>query len=387
MKRLIIIIIMMCVLVSLFPLATEAADNRQDLQSTPTVKACMACEDMDIPAQVEAVLFWMNGCPHCHDVLDEVLPPLEEKYGNELEIRLVEVSTQEDFNLLLEVAAAYGISNQQVGVPFLIIGENALIGSGEIPAELPRLIDVYLDTGGVSVPEIGAVQSLLMSKEYIIFQNSDSPSGLTPAPELTPTINSSSNSQESISSPNSEEAITRDGFSLAIGTMVLMAAAILISLIFVINGKTYTLPAWTDWLVPVLILVGIGVAGYLSYVETQPVLAVCGPVGDCNAVQSSPYARLFGLLPVGVLGLIGYLVLLAAWVVRKLQPEWEHPVNLIYWALVLFATGFSFYLTYLEPFVIHAVCMWCISSSVIATLLLLLGTPRAAVSLKKLGRG
>ena len=46
-------------------------------------------------------------------------------------------------------------------------------------------------------------------------------------------------------------------------------------------------------------------AGYLTYVETQLVQAVCGPVGDCNAVQSSSYARLFGVLPVGVLGASG----------------------------------------------------------------------------------
>ncbi len=47
-----------------------------------------------------------------------------------------------------------------------------------------------------------------------------------------------------------------------------------------------------DWLIPVVIVFGIGAAGYLSHVETQEVAAVCGPVGDCNAVQNSPYAIL-----------------------------------------------------------------------------------------------
>jgi uncharacterized membrane protein len=33
---------------------------------------------------------------------------------------------------------------------------------------------------------------------------------------------------------------------------------------------------------------------------------------------------------------------------------------------------FSIYLTYLEPFVIGAVCAWCLTSSVVMTLLMLL---------------
>ena len=57
------------------------------------------------------------------------------------------------------------------------------------------------------------------------------------------------------------------------------------------------------WLIPLLCLVGMGVAGYLSYVETTQVEAVCGPVGDCNTVQQSEYARLFGILPIGILGI------------------------------------------------------------------------------------
>lgn len=38
----------------------------------------------------------------------------------------------------------------------------------------------------------------------------------------------------------------------------------------------------------------------------------------------------------------------------------------------LFGVLFSLYLTYLEPFVIRAVCIWCLISAVIITLLLLL---------------
>ena len=67
------------------------------------------------------------------------------------------------------------------------------------------------------------------------------------------------------------------------------------------------------WIIPILCLIGFGVAGYLAYVETTQVEAVCGPVGDCNTVQQSEYARLFGILPIGVLGLFGYVAIFISW--------------------------------------------------------------------------
>lgn len=170
-----------------------------------------------------------------------------------------------------------------------------------------------------------------------------------------------------------------DGFTLAIVIMVGMGLALLYSLIAFVMGKTFILPRWGDWLIPALIVIGIGVAAYLSYVETQSAQAVCGPVGDCNTVQQSRYATLFGFLPVGVLGLFGYLGMLAAWLTRKVLPKLSKPADLAFFGMAVFAVLFSLYLTYLEPFVIRAVCLWCLSSAVIVTLLLLLGTPPAVV--------
>ena len=128
---------------------------------------------------------------------------------------------------------------------------------------------------------------------------------------------------------------------------------------------------WQVWIIPVLALAGLGVASYLAFVETTASEAVCGPVGDCNAVQQSPYASLFGILPIGVLGVIGYLVILALWLWQRYGPAqttaktaWMLP------AVSIFGVLFSIYLTFLEPFVIAAVCMWCITSAVIMLLLL-----------------
>jgi uncharacterized membrane protein len=121
----------------------------------------------------------------------------------------------------------------------------------------------------------------------------------------------------------------------------------------------------------------MGVASYLAFVEVTGHEAVCGPVGNCNAVQQSPYAILFGVLPVGMLGQIGYLAMFAMWMTAELGPRrfasraWK-----ALWLLALAGTLFSLYLTFLEPFVIGATCAWCLTSSIVTALMLLAATGR-----------
>jgi uncharacterized membrane protein len=133
-------------------------------------------------------------------------------------------------------------------------------------------------------------------------------------------------------------------------------------------------------------LVGLGVAGYLTYVETQSVEAICGPVGDCNAVQSSSYARVFGILPVGILGLLGYAAILIAWTIQKVRDDrWADYARLGMLGMALFGTLYSIYLTYVEIWVIEAVCIWCLSSAVLIAVLMLLSIQPALIALDSLG--
>ncbi len=168
-----------------------------------------------------------------------------------------------------------------------------------------------------------------------------------------------------------------NGFTLAIIIMIFMALAVVYSLgrIFLsMNADPPSRPPvkWRRWAMLLLFIFGFGVSFYLSYVETQNVQAVCGPVGDCNTVQTSRYAKLFGVLPVGVLGLMGYAGMFVVWL-YGLNPnrKFAHLSPMILFGMALFGVIFSLYLTYLEPFVIKAVCIWCLSSAVIITLILL----------------
>ncbi len=139
--------------------------------------------------------------------------------------------------------------------------------------------------------------------------------------------------------------------------------------------------SWPVWILPSLVAVGIGVAGYLSFIEVTHSPAACGPVGDCNTVNQSAYATLFGFLPVGVLGLLGYGLILVFWSLGRWGPQRVRDnATLALWAAAFFGTLFSVYLTFLEPFVIGATCAWCLSSAVIMALLLWATAPLAAAA-------
>ncbi len=118
-----------------------------------------------------------------------------------------------------------------------------------------------------------------------------------------------------------------------------------------------------------LALAGAGVAGYLTLVAYDESLLVCG-LGDCATVQNSPYAKLGGI-PIALLGLLMYLVLLVVGLVRWRLVRQAELLTSANTSIALAGTIYSGYLTYLELFVIHAICQWCVASAVIVTLLLL----------------
>jgi uncharacterized membrane protein len=157
--------------------------------------------------------------------------------------------------------------------------------------------------------------------------------------------------------------------SIAVLVLLGMIASIIAAAVYYIRGSAPR-GRWPSWIIPVLAIIGLGVAIYLTYVESAKVEAVCGPVGDCNSVQQSPYATLFGFLPVGLLGALGYLAILVLWLVQHFggQPS-SKMISLAIWGLAAFGVLFSIYLTFLEPFVIGATCIWCITSAIVITLL------------------
>jgi len=121
--------------------------------------------------------------------------------------------------------------------------------------------------------------------------------------------------------------------------------------------------------IAVLAVLGLGVAGYLTYVHYAGIHVLCAASGGCETVQTSSYAKLAGV-PVPVLGLIGYAAILASLFVRG------EAGRLATAGVALVGFGFSLYLTYLELFVIKAICQWCVGSAVLMTAIAVLAVIR-----------
>jgi uncharacterized membrane protein len=121
----------------------------------------------------------------------------------------------------------------------------------------------------------------------------------------------------------------------------------------------------------VLTAVGLAVASYLTYIHYAGIKPVCSAGGSCEKVQTSVYADLAGV-PVALIGLIGYVVILASLLVP--QTETSRLATATFTSVGL---GFSAYLTYRELFSIHAICEWCVSSAVIMTMLTVLAIWRS----------
>jgi uncharacterized membrane protein len=354
---------------------------------------------------VHAVLFYSPTCPHCHQVISENLPPLFDKYGDRLQIIGLDISQPGGQALYQAAIERYGIPEERRGVPTLIVGDVVLVGSLEIPQQLPDLVENYLAQGGVDWPDIPGLAELLAADQPTPAATAVQPTPPS-APSPTPPATSTQTpppTHQAIAFPANPPNVTPtpaptlartvlmvtdgdtpgwlanlardpDGNALAIVTLLGMVLAV--SSVLVARPRAAgELAMWQSWAIPLLALVGLGVAGYLAYVETQQVAAVCGPVGECNTVQQSPYACLFGLLPIGVLGLLGYATILIAWGMARFG---RGPLAGLAWpallAMTVFGTLFSIYLTFLEPFVIGATCAWCLTSAIVMTALLALTT-------------
>jgi uncharacterized membrane protein len=133
---------------------------------------------------------------------------------------------------------------------------------------------------------------------------------------------------------------------------------------------------------PLLALVGLGVAAYLSYIELSGSEAFCGPIGGCDVVQASRFSRLFGLIPLGLVGAAGYaFILIGSLASQASNKRNSRTAQLAIFAAALFGTAFSLYLTCIEIFVLRAACIWCLSSAVIITLILAISARPAAAGL------
>ncbi len=435
---------------------------------------------------VRALLFFSPTCPHCHKVINEDLPVIFRRFGGEprvsfdqelprdqvahylvsngkVEILLVDASTAAGYPLYVASQEALNIPEDRRGVPRLVVRDQVLVGSLEIPSTFPGIIENGLASGGIDWPDVPGLDRALAAfpglQPLAAAEESDDQATGEPAPasgtereaevderpaeepppsasdaraeaaetpatavepnresetepgsgaEASPEPGAPSAAVEAPAAEDSAaaaqpvageadlgmiatrrpgmiELYQRDPVGNSFSLLVMVGMLVSLFAVYSMSQQGAGAGSELGLTIPVLSLLGIVVAAYLAYIESTGAEAVCGPVGDCNTVNQSEYAVLFGVLPVGVLGLVGYAAIVAAWLTaRRAHRPVSDWAKIVLLGMTLVGTLFSVYLTFLEPFVIGATCAWCLTSAIVMTLLMLLTARPALGALDRL---
>ena len=118
-------------------------------------------------------------------------------------------------------------------------------------------------------------------------------------------------------------------------------------------------------IVAALALAGVFLAVYLLLYKLGMIGELTCSVGSCEKVNTSKWATFLGL-PVAAWGVGWYIAMFVLAVVATGDRYWDSPqVSLLMLGVAGVGLLFSTYLTYLELYVIHAICQWCVVSAVI----------------------
>jgi uncharacterized membrane protein len=116
-------------------------------------------------------------------------------------------------------------------------------------------------------------------------------------------------------------------------------------------------------------LIGVFLSLYLTLFKLGYIGSLACGTGSCETVQLSKWGDFLGL-PVAAWG-VGYYVVVLGLAMASVQERFEQSRRLT--SALVFVTGagllFSLWLTYLELFVIHALCRWCLGSAAMTVVL------------------
>jgi len=134
--------------------------------------------------------------------------------------------------------------------------------------------------------------------------------------------------------------------------------------------------SWLDIAMFGLCLIGVGIAGYLTYTRFFNQAIACVAGGGCDIVAASPYAAFVGI-PVSLLGLLMYLALAGGVIARwrfslTNNLSWRGRLEWALFVASLLSVVFTGYLVAMSLFVIKATCIWCLGSAATITVLFVL---------------
>jgi len=383
---------------------------------------------------VRAIFFLKNDCPDCETLRLKFLPELKAKMGERLEILSLNTSCPEAGTLYLQALLSLGIPLSNP-LPLVILGKQHWSGLPEITGQLPPAVDSAVSAGGSDWPPLQGLSDLLnrvrgletseCNRWYIttepetaafIFDrlrhtfrrdlvgNSYSlvllaAMFISLAYSAAGFIRNTGKGETAIAPlrrwlimlllilgiavawqlaeiDRILQGLRPAGYLLSQPLVLLILVAMLTGFLFsfrnLFGDAAERIVFWQRWFPLLLLVIGMTAAGYLAWTEFMQTEAVCGAVGDCNAVQQSEYARLCGLVSIAALGICCNLLILLAWAGSHYGPSpLRDFARLSMWSLLFLGVCFFVYLTFLEPFVIGATCLWCLTAASAMTLQLL----------------
>jgi len=397
---------------------------------TANVQQCSA----QPTGSVNLILFCVPDNIDCRTVQNEFFTEIKEDYGDQISILSIDNSERQGSLLFLKILIQYHVPFGKQ-LPFVVIGQRNFSGLSEISSELPKIIKQGLENGGINWPEVDGIKELITnlrnssnsSTNHRFINNS---SGFIKSQLdfftyqfqkdiignqyalwvllglIGCTIFSGFLFLQGKNQTTSHGLILFSTVFLFLGVIVAEHLANIQSLfndrkltfsgdsfltlsvlLLITLGFTWTLFAlirksnsfnsyWFKWIPTLLIMTCLLCAGYLFSSGILQAEAACGAIGDCNAVQQSRYANLFGIFPVSLLGILGTLGITVSWFLYHFcELKIKNYFGLAFYSFSSFGTLFFIYLTFLEPFVIGATCFWCLTSAIAMGTLMLISTP------------
>jgi len=132
-----------------------------------------------------------------------------------------------------------------------------------------------------------------------------------------------------------------------------------------------------NWPLLALSLIGVALAGYLSWTAvTSAAVQGCAEGAGCDVVLSSRWATLMGV-PTAVWGLLTYLALAATALGLRAEKQWRWA-----WTIAFFGTLYSVYLTTISLTMLGAACPYCLTSLTLMSSILVLLTYQRPLTIK-----
>lgn len=143
-------------------------------------------------------------------------------------------------------------------------------------------------------------------------------------------------------------------------------------------GQNGQVILWRYVVAALLSLVGLADAVYLTIEDLTGASLRCSVISGCSEVLASPYAHI-GRLPLAAIGAAAYFTVFSLTILAAFGYRFAAPVLRVGVGLMFVTT---LWLLYLQAFVIHHFCQYCLLSALVTTCLTVL----VVIGLRKTSR-